>query len=148
MPTLDVFRCAERIEVVAAEIYAALAARFAADPEARALFARLEQEELQHAARVRLLASRYRSDRTLIAGFDGAAALDGCLREAEQALRDARDGAWGGDLRAVKRRVAELEERLGTAHAHVVARDGHPGLRAFFEQLALQDDGHLDLLRT
>jgi hypothetical protein len=148
VPTLDVFRRAERIEVVSAAIYAALAKQFAGDAAARALFARLEQEELQHAARVRLLASRYRSDRTLLERFEGAEALGACLRDAEQALSEVLQGAWGDDLVAVKARAAELETRLGQAHAHAVAREGHPALREFFEQLALQDDAHLDLLRS
>jgi rubrerythrin len=144
---LDVFRCAERIEAVSAAIYAALAKRFDGDDAARVLFARLEQEELQHAARVRLLANRYRADRTLLARFEGAPALEACLRDAEQALRQVIHGEWGTDLADAKAHVAELEERLARAHAEVVARAGHPALREFFERLALQDGAHRELLR-
>jgi rubrerythrin len=145
--TLDVFRCAERIEAIAAAIYAALAQQFADDAPVRALFARLEQEELQHAARVRLLASRYRADRKLLERFTGVTELQEGLRLSEEALSEVLAGAWGRDVVEVKARLVELESRLGKAHAQAVAREGHPALREFFEQLALQDEAHLELLR-
>lgn len=56
--TYQVFEQAERIERTAADLYRLLAEQFAADPAARALFVRLEEEEHQHASRVRLLAAR------------------------------------------------------------------------------------------
>lgn len=147
MTTLDVFRAAERIETIAANIYALCAQQFASDAQARALFARLEAEEQQHASRIRLLAARYRTDRKLLERFAGGGELEECLRIAEAALAEASRGAWGSDLRAVKGRLAELETQLSRAHAQVIAQDGHPALRDFFQQLALQDEAHVQLLR-
>lgn len=146
MTTFDVFRCAERIEAFAAEIYAAVAQQFADDDEARGLFKRLEAEEIQHASRVRLLASRYRGDTKILDRVSGAAELEACLRTAEAALSEVRGGAWGGDLAAIKARLATLEHQLARAHAQVIAQDGHPALRDFFRQLALQDEAHVALL--
>lgn len=146
MTTFDVFRCAEQIELIAAEIYAVFARQFAQDGEVRGLFKRLEAEEVQHAARVRLLASRYRGDSKILERVSGATALEGCRRRAEEALAAATGGAWGADLAAIKARLAALEADLARAHAQVIAADGHPALRDFFNQLALQDEAHLRLL--
>lgn len=147
MTTFDVFGRAERIETIAAAIYAAVAKQFADDEQARALFVRLEAEEVQHASRVRLLAGRYRVDRKLLERVAGVAELDACLAQAEAALAEVTAGAWGRDLAAIKARLALLETQLASAHAHVMAEDGHPGLREFFRQLALQDDAHVALLK-
>jgi hypothetical protein len=144
--TFDVFRVAESIESIAAAIYAACARQFAGDEQGRALFARLEAEELQHASRIRLLATQYRTDRRLLERVAGAAELQGCLRVAEDALSEVQGGAWGADLAAVKLRLADLETRLSRAHAQTIALDGHPALRDFFRQLALQDEAHARLL--
>lgn len=146
MTTFDVFKRAERIEGIAAAIYAALAKQFSADATASALFARLEAEEVQHASRVRLLASRYRSDTRILEKVPGVAELEICLAQAETALAEVVAGSWGSDLARVKGRLAQLEAQLAKAHSHVIAEDGHPSLRDFFRQLALQDDGHAALL--
>jgi hypothetical protein len=142
----DVFQMAERIEMINAAIYGAVAKQFAGDERARALFARLEAEELQHASRVRLLATQYRTDRKLLERFPGTAELEGCLRLAEDALAEAQAGVLGTELSAVKARLADLEARLSRAHAQSIAQDGHPGLRDFFRKLALQDEAHVGLL--
>lgn len=146
MTSFDAFKVAERIEAVAAAIYAAVARQFASDERARALFVRLEAEELQHASRIRLLASQYRSDRRLLERFTGGAELAACLRLAEGALAEVLGGAWGSDLAAVKARLADLEAKISSAHAQALAQDGHPALRDFFRQLALQDEAHVQLL--
>jgi hypothetical protein len=145
--TFDVFKCAERIEAVAAAIYASFARQFAGDEQIRGLFVRLEAEEIQHAARVRLLASRYRSDTKLLDRVSGAAELEACLHAAETALAEVSQGAWGQDLAAIKLRLALLETQLSKAHAQAIAADGHPALRDFFRQLALQDEAHVALLK-
>ncbi|HYG69208.1 MAG TPA: ferritin family protein [Anaeromyxobacteraceae bacterium] len=148
MPTTyDLLRRAERIETTAAEIYGALAAQFAASPAARSLFESLAAEELQHASRIRLLTARYKHDARLVARRSAdAPALEACLAEAEGALAEIRTGRWRLDLAATKRRLGALEDRLGVAHAEVLARDGNPDLREFFEQLARQDAAHARLL--
>jgi hypothetical protein len=145
--TVDVFKHAERIEAIAATIYAFFARQFAGDEKARALFKRLEAEEIQHATRVRLLAARYVADRRLIERFGHSAELEACLHIAEAALVEVNAGAWGADVTAVKLRLAELEIRLARAHAQAIAEGGHPALRDFFRQLALQDEAHAQLLK-
>jgi len=144
--TFEVFKKAERIETIAAAIYAFLAKQFADDADVRALFARLETEEAQHAARVRLLASRYRGDSKLLASVPGGPELETCLAHAEAALVEVQSGGWGRDLASIKVRLAALELELADAHAQAIAKDGHPALRDFFRQLALQDDAHASLL--
>jgi len=136
---------AERIELLAEQLYLTLAARF--DGEAKALFSRLAAEEAQHAARIRLLAARYRQDSRLVGALTlDTPRLDRLLREAEEALAGARQGAWDGDPAAALDGAAELERRLCGAHAQALPKEAHPDLRAFFEQLAAQDRAHLDLL--
>jgi hypothetical protein len=144
--TWDVFRRAERIELAAAEIYGQLAKQFAADAAARTLFARLQQEELQHASRVCLLAARYRGDTKILEKISGAAELEACQGVVEAALADVAAGRWGDDLAGIKRRLVVLEGELRHAHAQAMSEDGHPALRDFFRQLALQDDAHASLL--
>jgi rubrerythrin len=144
--TFEVFRWAERIEAIAAEIYGLLARRFGEDPDAYALFAQLQAEEEQHAARIRLLAASYRNDSKLLPAVNGAAELAACLGEAERAMAEVRAGGWGPRLADVLVRVSRLEDRLARAHADLLALNGDPGLREFFEQLARMDDAHVELL--
>jgi rubrerythrin len=143
--TYQLLQKAEKIELLAAELYLALAARYGG--EARALFQRLAQEEGQHATRIRLLAARYRHDTRLVATMSAEAdELDGLLAEAGQALEAVQGGAWDGDQEAALARAAELEARFCLAHAHCLTRDAHPELLAFFQQLAAQDEAHRQLL--
>jgi len=147
LPTnFDLFGRAERIEIVAAAIYGALAKRFREDADAEELFTRLEAEELQHANRIRLLASAYRTDPKLLAKVSGGDELDTCLTEAEDALHEVQTGGWGPGLDDVKQRLGLLEVRLAKAHANMLALNGNGVLRDFFERLALMDDAHARLL--
>lgn len=147
MSTFELFKRAELIETIAAEIYALCARRFASDEKARALFVRLEAEEVQHAARIRLLAGRYRSDSRLVARVSGASELDACLAAAEQVRAELGAESFGADLRVLKARLAELEARLSHAHAQALAQEADPAVLDFFRQLALQDEAHVQLLR-
>jgi len=141
--TYQIFERAERIELVAAAIYQALAERFAADPEARAFLQRLQAEELQHASRVRLLAARYRHDPRLLDRLvPGVRELESLEAECEAVLAAARAGQWGRDLEDVYRLLGALEDRFARAHADLIAREGNAELRAFFVQLAAQDQAH------
>ena len=145
--TFQIFERAERIELVCAEGYALLAERFKVDSAARALFLRLEEEELQHAARVRLLAARYRHDPRLL---DGAPAdlseLDLMLHDAETAVSSIRAGSFARSVEEAVVNLVALEERMSRAHAELIAHGGHPAQREFFRQLAEQDDGHREML--
>jgi rubrerythrin len=137
---------AERLELLSEQLYLALAGRFGG--ETRELLKRLAAEEAQHAARVRLLASRYRQDKRLVASLAADTTLmDRLLVEAEEAIAAARAGAWDGDPQAALEAAAELERRFCQAHAQSLSQDAHPDLRAFFEQLAAQDKAHEALLK-
>ncbi len=146
MSTFDLFKRAERIELVSAAIYGALAKRYRGDPDTYALFSRLEAEEQQHASRVRLLAAAYRKDSKLLEKVNGAGELDACLAEADAALREVERDEWGPALADVLDRVSRLEDRLAKAHANLLALNGNGALRDFFEQLARMDDAHVQLL--
>lgn len=144
----DVLERAEKIELLASELYAALARHFADDPPARQLFTRLRDEELQHAARVRMLATQSLRDPKLLAKItDEPRRLDGLLRELGAMIARVQDGRWELDLAGTRAALLELEERC--ARAHTEELDGlHASLRDFFEQLARQDQAHEELLRS
>jgi rubrerythrin len=145
--TYQIFERAERVELLSAAIYAALAERFRGDPAAHSLFTRLEAEEVQHARRVRLLAAHYRHDPRLLDRASGdVGTLDRLLAEGEAVLGAIRDGTFGRDLDEVKRNLAALEARFADTHAEIVAAAGHADLRDFFERLARQDEEHRRLL--
>jgi rubrerythrin len=137
---------AERLELLAEQLYLALAGRFGG--EARALFQRLAGEESQHAARVRLLAARYRQDRRLVNTVQAdVTLLDKRLAEAEEALAAVNAGAWDGNPEAALAAALELERSFCLAHAQALSSEALPELRAFFEQLASQDKAHIALLK-
>jgi rubrerythrin len=144
--TYDLFKRAERVEQLAAEIYAALAVRFRDDAGAHLLFRRLAAEEEQHAARVRLLAGTYRSDPRL--RVNGVEILDACVASGEAVLAAIRAGEWGDDVAGVKSRLAELEVSCSHAHAEILAANGGSALADFFRQLAEQDEAHVELLAS
>lgn len=147
MTTYECFRTAERIEHLTAEIYATLAVAGWADDETRARFRRLSDEELQHAARIRLLGASQRHSRTLFAGVkELEGELRAALREAERLLAEVRAGGWGSDPAAVNGRLAAMEERLSDVHAEQLARAEDPAVARFFEALARQDREHRVLL--
>lgn len=143
--TYELLEKAERVELTAERIYRTLAGRFAGD--ARALFLRLAGEEAQHASRVRLLAARYRHDKRLVAALAADLTLvERLLREAGEALQAVEAGAWDGDAGAALTSALALEHRFCEVHAQILSQDAHPELRAFFDQLAAQDQAHLELL--
>lgn len=143
--TYQLLEKAEALELLAEQLYQALAGRFGG--EARALFLRLAGEEAQHAARVRLLAARSRHDRRLVASLAGDSHfLDALLAEAGEALGEVQAGRWDGDSEAALARAATLERAFCSAHAQTLSAEAHPELRGFFEQLAAQDRAHEELL--
>jgi rubrerythrin len=146
--TYALLRLAERIELLSAQLYRLLADRFREDRATRALFLRLECEEDQHASRIRLLAARYRHDGRLLERVSATHQfLEGLVARGEAIVEEVARGAWGTDLAEVKRRLGEVELEFCHAHAHFLSEDGHPELRAFFAQLAEQDQEHARLLR-
>jgi sulfur transfer complex TusBCD TusB component (DsrH family) len=116
-------------------------------PEGRALFRKLEEEELQHASRVRLLAARYRHDPRLVDRVSSSAAeLQVVLADSEAVLECIRCRGFARTLSEALVNLAAMEERLARAHAELIAQEAHPALREFFVQLAEQDSGHRALL--
>ncbi len=145
--TYEIFEKAEQLELLSAEIYRLLAERFREQPAASGAFAKLMEEELQHRTRIRLLRARYRHDARLFENADLTSAnLDAIIREGRETLAAIARGEWGLDLEVVKRELATIEDRFGAAHAHVLCAGADPAIRAFFEQLAQQDEEHLKLL--
>lgn len=143
----DVLEKAERLELLASELYAAFARRFGDDAAAVKLFQRLRDEEQQHAARIRLLAAQSRRDTKLLAKITvDTRGLDDAAQEMSAMLANVRSGDWAADLAQTKRLLLELEERCSRAHAEGL-HGLHESLRKFFEQLAEQDKAHEELLR-
>ena len=150
MPSIHaLFAAAERVELLTAELYRLLADRFAATEPIRELFRKLREEEIQHAARVRLLASQYRNDSGLFrraALFDGAPDPTRMLVELEATVRDVAAGAWGDDLLEVRRRLVEMETRCVSLHAQFMVAGAPREIASLFEELARQDEQHERLL--
>jgi rubrerythrin len=143
--TYQIFERAERIEKLAAEGYQLLGEQF---PLGRALFKRLEAEELQHASRVRLLAARYRHDSRLVDRVsEELAAMEAILVDAEAMLACIRCGAFARTVEEAMVNLGAMEERLSRAHAELIAKTSHPALKEFFQQLAAQDEGHTALFK-
>lgn len=69
------------------------------------------------------------------------------LEEAEAAVEAVRAGSFARTLQEALANLAFLEERFARAHAELIARAGHPGLRELFRKLAEQDWGHEELLK-
>lgn len=148
MTAYEYFGRAERVEQLAAEIYAQLARDFAADRAASSTFRALADEEHQHAVRIRLMRERYRTNPGL---FERMEWLEQELEGVDRYVNELRDevarGAWGIDLALVHPRLREMEDRLGL-HAERMARDADPDVREFFEALARQDRVHRRLFES
>jgi rubrerythrin len=148
MSSYAFFEKAVQLEMLAADIYRTLGAQFQADPEARDLFRQLAEEEVQHAQRVKLLATRYQHDSRLFEDAAPAmASFDALLDEGRAILEQIERGSWSASLEVVKGELADLEERFSVAHAHVIAKAADPALRSFFERMVAQDVAHRRLLR-
>jgi rubrerythrin len=149
VPTnFDILDKAEKVELMAAELYDSFAKRFAEDGAARTLFERLRDEEGQHAARIRMLAAQSRRDGKLLGKivFD-ATGIDEVLREMMTIIANVRAGKWSADLPQTKRILLDLEERASRAHAQFLAQGNDDKLRKFFDALAQQDKAHEALLK-
>jgi rubrerythrin len=144
----DILDKAEKLELLASEIYAQLARRFGDDAAAAMLFTQLRDEEQQHAARVRMVAAQSRRDSKLLGKISiDAREMDEVVAEMTTILANLRAGRWEADVKQTKRLLLDLEERC--SHAHAQGLLGlNASLRMFFEQLALQDKAHEELLRS
>lgn len=145
-PALGLLRKAQSLEEKSAAVYRAAAERFAAEPRWSRLFARLAEEETQHALRVQMLSSRLNQDRA-------------ALRDARLQDKEIDELLAAGDtllrkisspndlsLPEVLSMLRAMEERFDAVHAHMILTSGDPGLIKFFTQLAAQDRAHAELL--
>lgn len=143
----DILDKAEKLELLAAEIYGALAQRFGDDSAAVKLFTQLRDEEQQHAARVRMVAAQSRRDSKLLGKISvDVPEMEEVLAEMTTILANLLAGRWEADVKQTKRLLVDLEERCSHAHAQELL-GLNESLRKFFEQLALQDKAHEELLR-
>ncbi len=146
MSSYTVLEKAERVERAAARAYRAGAGALRGSPQG-ALLQRLAEEEDQHAARVRLLAARYRHDARLFQNVDfKLVALDAELASWDAAQKEIEEGRWNGDPGGLLERLASLEEQSAQSHAQVLANGADPAVAEFFEKLAEQDRAHRELL--
>jgi rubrerythrin len=143
----DIFARAERVELAAAALYRRVAGMLPWSGADRELLLRLEEEEFQHAARIRLLAAQYRNDPRLFqissAVLERFDEVDAAGREL---LREIEDGRWTQDLQGLKARIAEMEERCGATHAEALADSADERIGRFFRLLAKQDREHRAML--
>lgn len=148
MTVAQCFRAAERVEMLAQGLYAALAEVFAARPGLRDLFRRLSAEEEQHALRIRLL-EKHRGKAPWAPEMLGVLCDDLQGMTAEIAAMKVDFCRPGGPPPAgvVLRRVAGMERAFGALHAEELARSAEPEVRALYESLALQDATHQALIR-
>ncbi|MBI5607866.1 MAG: hypothetical protein HY902_03195 [Deltaproteobacteria bacterium] len=137
---VETFEKIERIELIAAELFHLLAARFADQPERAELFIRLEKQEIQHALRVRMACRDFLVEH----GRNGTwqpdeAKLDAMILQGEQALErfaGERPKISFDEALAVTQR---LESELAGSHAALTEAESDPHLKAFFALLSEQD---------
>ena len=142
----DAFDQAERIEGLAADLYGVLRKRFEKEHHLHELFVRLEQEERQHALRIRLLSSQVRSAPLLAPLHLDPSALHAALGAVEHALIEVRASRRGLTYEDAANLLVDLEQSLEAAHAQWMAQDAPATVRRLFEALAKQDRAHQQLL--
>ncbi|HQR29839.1 MAG TPA: hypothetical protein PLL32_05475 [Anaeromyxobacteraceae bacterium] len=145
--TAQCIRAAERVEMLAAELYESLAVAFAEAPWLRQLFEGLASEERQHAMRIRLLERHQGANAWLPEAMEPICRdLDAMAKELESVrARLLLPGALRSPT-VVLERVREIERRFGSLHAEELARSASPEVARLFRSLALQDERHRKLL--
>ena len=141
------FTMAERAELLAADVYEALSARVAGDPEGAAVFRRLRDEERQHALRIQMLANEYMRQPQAFKDvpIDGDF-LETAIAEGESLLAEVRaDRSPLTFERACSIAIAR-EPTLAVSRSEMMAAEADPGIKRFFGTLAQQDRNHEDLL--
>ncbi len=145
MNTFDKFALAERAEQLFANVYGLLAKQFAHEPKYYALFTQLEQEEIQHAMRIKMLRKRYTTKDVGDIEFD-VVPLQAFLKNGERIMQQLESGEPFDSVSEAAAVMAELERQFAGAHAEMILSVVDSNLRKFFEQLAKQDRGHASLL--
>jgi hypothetical protein len=136
-----------RMESAAQALYSDLSIAFSDQPSLRQLFQRLAAEEEQHAMRIRLL-QRHQGmsswPRDVLERFCGQ--CDAMVAEIAILRKELGTSPESKDVRAVLRRLSEMEDRFCSIHAQDLARYAGPEVEKVFATLALQDSAHRDLL--
>ena len=148
MTPVECLEAAARLEVLAKDVYSALAIRYGDRPDLLEVFSGLAREEEQHANRVRALAQHQTNQ-----DLSGAvlARLTRTLEAVEAELVALME--VGADGRAVDapdeilRRLIDFERRSASIHAEYLAQDFAPGMQSLFSALARQDRDHVELLK-
>jgi len=148
MTPVECLEEAARMEVLAQDVYSALAIRYGDRPDLRELFSGLAVEEEQHANRVRALA-QHRTNQDLSAAV--LARLTRTLKAMETELFALMEvGSDGRALDApdeILRKVIDFECRFAPIHAEYLAQVFAPGMQSLFSALARQDRNHVELLK-
>jgi rubrerythrin len=148
MTSRDCFQLAERIELLARDLYAELASHPGTGPSVRQLLLRLADEEEHHAQRIRLVARTQRRAQwtdeklPLIAGD-----LQAVAREQEALLRRARTQRLPSDFPGIFDELVAMEVRFSFVHAEELTEAAEPEVGRFFAALARQDGWHRQLLQ-
>ena len=138
---------AQSVELVAAELYRLLAAKFVSGGPIATTFENLAKEEDQHALRIQMLRSQvsrrpmdFRQDLDL-------SNIEALLEEAHMLRELFAQDAFRPTTAEAKRFMIELENRFYEAHAQVIVTMENEDLRGFFRSLAEQDRAHAKLLQ-
>ncbi len=148
MNASECLRAAARIESMAKDLYAELAITFAQHPFLAELFERLAQEEAQHAMRIRLLERHHGRapwSEEMLERFQ--VELDGMQSEIDSVRRLARSAVGPRNVRALLRRLKQMEARFGSIHAEELAKSAAPAVQKLFAALATQDARHSEMIR-
>jgi rubrerythrin len=145
----ECFRDAARIETLAQELYARLAAIFEGRPYLRHLFAQLAVEEGQHAMRIALLARHQGRSPWAAEAMDRISAdLGDMAREIEAMKAEFAKAGSANDPGEVLRRVVEMERRFGSIHAEELSHSADPAVQKLFTSLAEQDARHRAIIES
>jgi rubrerythrin len=147
--TYECFQAAARIETLAQELYARLAAIFDGRPYLRHLFAQLAVEEGQHAMRIALLARHQGRSPWAAEALDRiSASLGDMAREIEAMKAEFARAGSANDPVEVLRRVVEMERRFGSIHAEELSHSANPDVHELFTSLAEQDARHRAIIES
>lgn len=147
MTTLDDFAKAERIELLAAELYDNLAARHAQGSKARGVFTRLADEERQHALRIGMLAAQFRRSPGSFSELKlDSAELQSIAADMSNLLAKLRRAGGEASYESALQFAIAVEKRLASVHAERLVAPSNPELARVFEQLARGDREHLATL--
>jgi rubrerythrin len=147
MTSYECFKLAERIEVLAHDLYVTLAAHQSTPAGLRLVFSGLAEEEEHHGQRIQLLAASLRGSAwaNQVASV-AETGLQQVAAELETFLVEARTRRRPGDLVRILDRLVTMEERFAFVHAEELSKGAEPGVARLFASLAKQDQRHRKLL--